>query len=323
MATILVTGGAGFIGSHTCKALVQAGFMPVTVDDLSGGHEWAVRFGPLERCDLRDRAALEAVFRRHRPAAVIHFAGVIAVGESVADPAKYYDRNVTATLTLLEVMRDHKVNALVFSSSAAVYGEPERTPIPESHPLRPVNPYGRTKAIAEGMAADFGAAHGLRSLALRYFNAAGADPEGELGEAHDPETHLIPIALEVAVGKRPALSLFGDDFATRDGTCLRDYVHVSDLADAHVLAVRTLLDGRAGADALNLGNGAGFTVREVVETVRRITGHALPITVTPRRAGDPPALLADPTRATTELGWHPRFPDLDQQIAHAWAWMRR
>lgn len=316
---ILVTGGAGYIGSHTCKALARAGYLPVTVDDLSGGHDWAVRWGPLERCDLRDRAALDRVIATYRPAAVVHFAGVIAVGESVAVPGKYYDINVAATLVLLEAMRAAGVGALVYSSSAAVYGVPEVTPIPESHPLRPVNPYGRTKVMAEMMAADFRAAHGLSSIALRYFNAAGADPDGELGEAHDPETHLIPLALEAAAGKR-VLKLFGSDFPTRDGTCVRDYVHVADLADAHVLAVRRLLDGWAGADALNLGNGAGFTVREVVDTVARVTGRPVPTEMSGRRDGDPPALLADAARALRDLGWSPRLPSLADQVAHAWAW---
>ncbi len=318
---VLVTGGAGFIGSHACKALARAGFLPVTVDDLSGGAEHAVRWGPLQRCDLRDRAGLDAVFRRHRPVAVLHFAGVIAVGESVAVPGKYYDRNVTTTLVLLEAMRAHGIDALVFSSSAAVYGDPECTPIPESHPLRPVNPYGRTKVMAEQMAADFAAAHGLRSLALRYFNASGADPDGELGEDHEPETHLIPLALEAAAGTR-TLSLFGTDFATPDGTCVRDYVHVADLAEAHVLAVRALLSGRAGADALNLGNGTGFSVRQVIDTVRAVTGRPFEVVTAPRRAGDPPMLLADSTRARAELGWRPRYPALADQVAHAFAWFQ-
>ncbi len=321
--TVLVIGGAGFIGSQTCKALAAAGFLPVTVDDLSGGHEWAVKWGPLERCDIRDHAALDRVFRLHRPTAVLHFAGLIAVGESMERPGRYYDSNVGGTLALLEAMRDAGCGRLVFSSSAAVYGVPEATPIPETHSLRPINPYGRTKAIAEGMAADFAAAHGLASAALRYFNAAGADPDGELGEAHDPETHLIPLALEAAAGLRPALSLFGEDFPTRDGTCVRDYVHVADLADAHVLALKALVDGKQGADAYNLGNGAGFTVREVIDAVETVTGAKLPVRTAPRRPGDPAILLADAKRAGSELGWRPRFASLHTQVLHAWSWQMK
>lgn len=235
---ILVTGGAGYIGSHTCKALAQAGFTPVSYDNLVYGHRWAVRWGPLEEGDIGDRARLDAVLERYRPAAVMHFAAYAYVGESVLDPGKYYRNNVAGTLTLLEAMRDHGVGHVVFSSTCATYGEPERVPIDEDHPQRPINPYGASKQMIERMLGDFAAAHGLGWIALRYFNAAGADPNSEIGEQHDPETHLIPLALDVAASARPSITIYGDDYETPDGTCIRDYIHVSDLADAHVLALR-------------------------------------------------------------------------------------
>ena len=320
--TVLVTGGAGYIGSHVCKALAVAGYRPVTYDNLSEGHHWAVRWGPLERGNLAHAARIENVIRRHRPSAVIHLAGVIAAGESVRDPAKYYEINVAGTLSLLAVMRRQGVDRIVFSSSAAVYGEPRSTPITEGHPLNPINPYGAGKLACEHMVQDFARAYGMRAVSLRYFNAAGADPDGEIGEAHRIETHLIPLVLGAALGERPAVSVFGTDYPTRDGTCVRDYIHVSDLADAHVLAMEHLRD-HAGAQVFNLGTGTGATVAEIVEAARRITGRTIDCRIEPRRPGDPAVLIADATRAQRVLGWAPRHTDLDAVIASAWRWHDR
>jgi UDP-arabinose 4-epimerase len=322
MDTILVTGGAGFIGSHVCKALAAAGFRPVVYDNLSKGYEWAVQWGPLERGDLRDTARLAEVIARHRPAAVMHFASLIEVGESMREPARYYDNNVGGSLCLLRGMQAGGVDKIIFSSTAAVYGTPERTPIDETAPLAPINPYGASKLMTERMLADFGAAYGLRHVALRYFNAAGSDPDGAVGEAHDPESHLIPLVLDVALGKRPRIAMFGDDYPTPDGTCVRDYIHVTDLAQAHLLALRRLLDGGSSL-ALNLGNGNGHSVREVVEAARRVTGHAIPAAVEARRPGDPAVLVADCRRAVAELGWTQQRADLAVMIADAWAWRQK
>src|SRR5258708_3465179 len=321
-AAVLVTGGAGYIGSHVCKALAAAGYRPVTYDNLSEGHHWAVRWGPLERGNLAHTARLENAIRRHRPIAVIHLAGVIAAGESVSDPAKYYEINVAGTLSLLSVMRQQGIDRIVFSSSAAVYGEPRSTPITEDHPLLPINPYGAGKLACERILCDFAAGYGIRSVSLRYFNAAGADPDGEIGEAHRIETHLIPLVLETALGQRPAVSVFGTDYPTRDGTCVRDYVHVADLATAHVLAM-DCLGTQAGAHVFNLGSGTGATVPEVVEAARRVTGRSFNVEVRPRRPGDPAALVADATRAKKVLGWVPRYPTLNAQVASAWKWHNR
>lgn len=320
--TILVTGGAGFVGSHACKALHAAGFQPVAYDDLSNGHEWAVRWGPLERGALTDEARLSAVLAHYRPAAVIHFAAFIEAGQSVRDPLRFYANNVGATLSLLRCIQAVGIIPLVFSSTAAVYGDPQYTPIDEHHPKEPVNPYGRTKLVVEGMLADAAAAHGLRYTALRYFNAAGADPDGEIGEAHDPETHLIPLVLQAAAGTRADIAVFGTDYDTRDGTCIRDYVHVADLAQAHVLALRRLLDG-GGPLAANLGNGAGFSVKEVIAAAEHVTGRTIPVRLAERRPGDPPVLVSDSRTARQVLGWHPLYGDLETQISHAWAWARR
>jgi len=319
--TVLVTGGAGYVGSHACKALAQAGYLPVVYDNLSRGHAWAVKWGGLERGDLLNPVRLAAVIRKHRPFAVMHFAALAYVGESVDDPLRYYRNNVGGTIHLLEAMRDGGVDRLVFSSSGSVYGVPERVPIPEKHAQRPVNPYGHSKRLVEQMLSDCAATYGLRSVSLRYFNAAGADPEGEIGEAHDPETHLIPLVLEAAAGLRPRLTIHGTDYPTRDGTCMRDYVHVADLADAHVLALRYLASNR-GAAAFNLGNGEGFTVREVIDTARRLTGRKIPLRAGPRRPGDPPALVANATSARRELGWKPCYPDLEAIIDTAWRWLQ-
>jgi UDP-glucose-4-epimerase GalE len=319
---ILVTGGAGFVGSHVCKSLARAGLRPVVYDNLSRGHRWAVQWGPLEEGDLADPGRLDQVMAAYKPIAVMHFASSIEAGASVEDPATFYANNVCNTLSLLQAMRRNGIDRIVFSSSAAVYGEPRTLPMTECHPRNPVNPYGVTKNLCEIMLSDFAEAYGLQSVALRYFNAAGADPDAEIGEAHDPETHLIPLVLEAAVRARPYISIFGDDYETSDGTCVRDYIHVSDLAEAHCLALDMTSNG-PGAHAYNLGNGTGYTVREVIDTARRVTGRTIAVRVEGRRRGDPVSLLADATRARHELGWAPRRSSLEMQIADAWRWFMR
>ncbi|HLI14226.1 MAG TPA: UDP-glucose 4-epimerase GalE [Alphaproteobacteria bacterium] len=316
---VLVTGGAGYIGSHVCKALADAGFRPVTYDNLSHGHRWAVRWGPFEQGDLAHISKLEDVVRRYQPIAVIHLAGSIAAGESVVRPARYYSNNVMNMLGLLGVMRRAGMSRLVFSSSAAVYGEPQWTPMSEEHPQAPVNAYGASKMMCERILQDFATAYGIRSVSLRYFNAAGADADAGIGEAHRDETHLVPLVLEVAAGRRSHAVVFGTDYDTKDGTCIRDYVHVSDLAAAHLAALK-FLGQAAGAHAFNLGSGTGASVWEVIETARAVTGCAIPVKTQPRRPGDPAILLADPSKAKHELGWRPAYPHLEQQIASAWAW---
>ena len=322
MTKVLVTGGAGFVGSHACKALSRHGFTPVVFDNLSHGHEDAVRWGPLERGDILDRARLDEVIAAQSPAAIMHFAAFIAVGESVTDPGKYYRNNVAGSLNLIEAARDHGLGAFVFSSTAAVYGIPDTVPIPESAAKQPINPYGETKWMVEGMLRDFGAAHGLKSTALRYFNAAGADPDGDTGERHDPETHLIPLALDAAAGTGQPLTVFGEDYPTPDGTCIRDYIHVTDLAEAHVAALQAMLGG-AGSNVYNLGTGTGFTVRQVIEAVAQVTGRTVPHSFGPRRAGDPASLVADPAAANRDLGWRPKLSDLQSIVASAWAWHQK
>ena len=316
---ILVTGGAGYVGSHACKALAGRGYRPIVYDNLTFGHENLVKWGPLEVGDLVDRDALDAVFDQHVPQAVMHFAAFTYVGESVANPGKYYRNNVAGTLCLLEAMRDHGVDQLVFSSTAAVYGTPVSTPIPEDAAKAPINPYGSSKWNAECMIADFARAHGLRSTALRYFNASGADPDGEIGELHDPESHLIPLAMQAVTGEAPPLTIFGDDYPTADGTCIRDYVHVSDLAEAHVLALERL-STREGADAFNLGTGRGASIREVLDAVAKTSGKPVPYSIGSRRAGDPAELVSDPTRAGQFLNWTPEFSSLETIVATAWTW---
>lgn len=319
---ILVTGGAGYIGSHTCKALAAAGYTPVSLDNLVYGHPWAVRWGPHEVGDLADRSRLDAVLAHFRPTAVLHFAAYAYVGESMHDPGKYYRNNVAGTLTLLEAMRDHGIDRIVFSSTCATYGVPEQARISEDHPQRPINPYGASKLMVERMLQDFGAAHGLRAIVLRYFNAAGADPDGEIGEDHDPETHLIPLVLDAAAGRRPNVTIFGDDYPTVDGTCIRDYIHVTDLAQAHVLALRALEHGSPGT-AYNLGNSHGFSVREVIDCAAQVTGRRVPVQTGERRPGDPVRLVGNATRIREELGWQPAFADLETIIETAWRWSNR
>ena len=321
MARILVTGGAGYIGSHCCKALAEAGHEPIVFDNLVMGHRDAVRWGPVLQGDMRDVTALGAAMREARPDAVLHFGALALVGESVAHPERYYSVNVVGTLNLLEAMRAAGVDRLVFSSTCAVYGEPERVPMTEDLPRRPINPYGASKLACEMMMEDFDSAHKIRSVRLRYFNAAGADPQAEIGEWHDPETHLIPLVLDAALGRRPAISIFGTDYPTPDGTALRDYIHVMDLAEAHLSALRHLMD-RGGSAALNLGTGSGASVREVIKTVERVTGRKVPVTEAPRRAGDPPALVADPRRAETLLKWRAK-KDLSAMVEDAWRWHLR
>lgn len=318
---ILVTGGAGYIGSHTALLLAQAGFEPVTLDNLVYGHREAVRFGPFEQGDIQDRAVLDRVFRQYQPRAVVHFAAFAYVGESVADPGKYYRNNVAGTLTLLEAMRDHGCLEIIFSSSCAVYGLPERLPLTEDHPQRPMSPYGASKHMNERMIADFGQAHGLKAVCLRYFNAAGAAPEHGLGEDHTPETHLIPLAIQAALGERPPLQIFGTDYPTPDGTAVRDYVHVLDLAQAHVRALDLLAQGRSGA--FNLGLGNGHSVAEVLRAVKEVSGREVPAQMAPRRAGDPPMLVAAADLAREVLGWTPAHTDLTGIIDTAWRWHSR
>lgn len=317
--TILVTGGAGYIGSHTCKALAAAGYQPVTLDNMVYGHEWAVRWGELVRGDILDGAALDALFAIHAPMAVIHFAAYAYVGESVTDPQKYYRNNVAGSLSLLEAMLRHGCRRIVFSSTCATYGEPLEIPIPENHSQYPVNPYGWSKLMIEQMLRDFDAAYGLRHVALRYFNAAGADPDGEVGEDHVPETHLIPLAVLAAQGKRGPLSIFGRDYPTPDGTAIRDYIHVADLAQAHVAALRFLLD-QDRSEAFNLGTGSGQSVRNVVDMVQEVGGCEVPTLEAPRRAGDPPALVAVADKARAVLGWEPSLPLLRDIVQTAWNW---
>jgi UDP-glucose 4-epimerase len=319
---VLVVGGAGYIGSHMVKHLLRAGCEVVTFDNLSTGYRDAVLGGEFVLGDLADQTALETLFSGHRFDGVMHFASFIQVGESVKEPAKYYENNVTNTLNLLNAMVKHDVRRFIFSSTAAVYGEPRYVPIDEAHPKQPINPYGKTKWMVEQILEDYDRAYGLKSIALRYFNAAGADPEGELGERHEPETHLIPLVLQAASGRREHISVFGRDYDTPDGTCIRDYIHVTDLADAHWLALKKLLAGAESA-AYNLGNGNGFSVQEVIDAARRVTGREIRIADRPRREGDPARLVADATRARQELGWKPQRNGLEDIIEDAWQFERK
>lgn len=318
---VLVTGGAGYIGSHTAKALHRAGFTPIVLDNLSMGHAWAVKWGPLVQADLADREALLSAMRAHRVEAVIHFAASAYVGESMQNPAKYFRNNVTGTLNLLEAMQEAGVRHLVFSSSCATYGIPQELPIPEEHPQQPINPYGESKLMGERLLRWFGECHGLGWVALRYFNAAGADPEGELGEEHEPETHLIPLVIGAALGVRGPVRVFGTDYPTPDGTAIRDYIHVSDLAQAHLRALEYLVQGGA-SQAFNLGTGVGHSVLEVIQTVERLGGRQVPFEEAPRRPGDPPVLVARAQKAASELGWKAQFSP-EEIIGTAWRWHSR
>ena len=318
---ILVVGGAGYIGSHMVKLLGERRCAVTTLDDLSSGHRDAVLTGDFVQGDMADTELLRSLFARRKYDAVMHFASFIEVGESVREPAKYYRNNVANTLTLLAAMREAGIDRFIFSSTAAIFGTPQYSPIDERHPRAPINPYGRTKNMVEDVLGDYERAYGLRSVCLRYFNAAGADPDGKLGERHDPESHLIPLALQAASGRRAGLSVYGTDYDTPDGTCIRDYVHVSDLCEAHWLALESLRDG-ASSQAYNLGNGNGFSVLEVIETAKKVAGVDFAVKHEARRAGDPPRLVADSSAIKVKLGWSPRYADLDTIIAHAWAFER-
>jgi UDP-arabinose 4-epimerase len=316
MTSVLVTGGAGFIGSHTCKALKTAGFESVVVDNLSTGHQHNVRWSRFAKVDVRDRPGLDEVFRHHEPEAVIHFAASAYVGESVTDPAKYYSNNVAGMRTLLDAAAQAGVKHFIFSSSCATYGIVDAVPIAETTPQSPINPYGRTKLICEWMLSDYAARYGMKYVALRYFNAAGADPDGELKEEHAPETHLIPLAILAAIGKRDRLSIFGNDYPTPDGTCVRDYIHVSDLADAHVQACQYLLSG-GDSVAVNLGGGKGHSICEVIAEIEAIADTKVPFAFAPRRPGDPPILVADTSLAQRTIGFQPRRSSLSSVVSSA------
>lgn len=319
---VLVTGGAGYIGSHACKALATAGHEPVVFDSLVYGHEHAVKWGPFIKGDIRDGDALDAAIASQQVEAVVHFAAFAYVGESVSDPAKYYDNNVVGSLSLLNAIRRAGIDKVIFSSSCATYGLPETMPIVETSTQAPINPYGQTKLIIEHALADFGRAYGIRSTPLRYFNAAGADPSGELGEEHDPETHAIPLAIMAALGGASGFTVMGSDYDTPDGTALRDYIHVSDLASAHVAALDYLARGGESM-AFNLGTGKAVSVKEIVDAVARATGRPVPHDTGPRRAGDPPALYAEAERARQVLGWTPRYTDIGEIVQTAADWFLR
>jgi UDP-glucose 4-epimerase len=322
VGTILVTGGAGYIGTHAVLALKQAGYDVLVLDNLVYGHRELVtdvlKVNLIEG-DLSDRALLDQVFSTHNIQAVMHFAAYAYVGESVTDPAKYYRNNVMATLTLLEAMLAAGVKRLVFSSTCASYGNPQILPIPEAHPQQPINPYGRSKLMVETILSDFDHAYDFRSVRFRYFNAAGADPSGRLGEDHDPETHLIPLVLQTALGKRSHISVFGSDYDTPDGTCIRDYIHVTDLAEAHVLGLDYLLKG-GQTEVFNLGNGNGFSVQEVITAAEKVTGQPIPVVRSDRRPGDPASLIGSAAKAREILNWQPKYAELEVILAHAWQW---
>ena len=317
--SVLVTGGAGYVGSHACKVLARSGYLPVVLDDFSRGHREAVRWGPLVQCDIADRATVAVTLAQHRISVVMHFAAYAYVGESVADPALYYRNNLGGTLSLLEAMRDTGVDKIVFSSTCATYGIPASVPIRETAPQLPVNPYGETKLAIERALQWYGEAYGLRWVALRYFNAAGADPDAEIGELHEPETHLIPLVFEAALGRRAEIAVYGTDYPTPDGTAIRDYIHVQDLGEAHLRALEYLEAGERSA-ALNLGTGLGHSVREVVRVAEAVSGRQVPCRDTARRPGDPPALVADPSLAAKLLGWRADLSDLETIIRTALAW---
>lgn len=318
---VLVTGGAGYIGSHACKALASHGYLPVTYDNLCSGNVEAVKWGPFEEGDIRDRERLREVIQLYKPVAVMHFAALIQVGQSVTDPANYYHNNVFGSMCLLEEATAQGIKHMVFSSTAAVYGLPETSPIPENAPLAPINPYGQTKMIMENMVHDFSKAYGLKYAVLRYFNAAGADPETETGTAYKTDSHIIPLLMRVASNMMPEIKVYGTDYNTPDGTAVRDYVHVTDLAEAHILALEHILDGKESL-TLNIGMSQGYSVAEVIETVRSITGQDIPEHKAERRAGDPPVLVADAKRAEKILNWKPRYSDLSTIVNTAWKWRR-
>ncbi len=319
---ILVTGGAGYIGSHANKELTKAGYETVVLDNMSYGHPDFLKWGVFEEVDLGDLESIRNVFRKYEIEAVMHFAAFTYVGESVEDPQKYYLNNLRNTLNLLQVMNEFEVRKLVFSSTCATYGNPQKIPLTEDHPQNPINPYGQGKLMVEKVLKDYSSAYGLRYVSLRYFNAAGADPEGEVGERHEPETHLIPLILDAAMGKREDIKIFGTDYPTTDGTCIRDYIHVTDLADAHIKALKYLEDG-GESEVFNLGNGNGFSVREVIEEARKVTGKEIKATETERRPGDPPVLVGSSEKARKILKWQPKYDDLTKIISTAWEWHKK
>jgi UDP-glucose 4-epimerase len=319
MNTILIVGGAGYIGAHMVKMLLKAGHHVIILDNFSKGHQDAVLGGKLFFGDLANRITLDQLFKTQHIDGVMHFASFIEVGESVRQPGKYYQNNVACTLNLLDAMVTHQVKAFIFSSTAAIFGEPQYVPIDEQHPKQPINPYGLSKLMIEQILADYDRAYHLKSVCLRYFNAAGADPEGQLGERHNPETHLIPLVLQTASGRRETISIFGQEYDTPDGTCVRDYIHVNDLCQAHLLALQQLLTG-SESTAYNLGNGTGFSVKQVIEVAREVTGQPIPVQIEKRRDGDPARLVADARLARATLGWKPQYTDLRTIISHAWQW---
>ena len=322
MKHIFVTGGAGYVGSHACKALASAGYLPITFDNLVTGHQEAVLWGPFVLGDMLDKGALDNAVTEWKPAAIMHFAASAYVGQSVIDPGKYYRNNVVGSLNLLEVMRDRAISKLVFSSTCATYGIPLLIPISEDHSQNPISPYGASKLMVERMLSDFTVAHSIQTISLRYFNAAGADVDAEIGEDHQPETHLIPLVLDAAVGAKEAITILGDDYDTVDGTCVRDYVHVADLAEAHLLSLRALESGRTST-VYNVGNGRGYSVLEVINSARKITGREIRVCVGSRRMGDPAVLVGDSARIRRELGWHPTRSELDFILETAWRWHRK
>lgn len=319
MEKVLVTGGAGYIGAHACKALARAGFVPVAFDNLSTGWVEAVKWGPFVKGDLMDRASIDAAFKEHRPVAILHFAALSLVGQSMQDPGLYWRANTMGALNLFEAAVAAGVRRVVLSSSCATYGDQDGVLLTEDTPQHPINAYGASKLAVEQMLQNFGQTYGLSHVIFRYFNIAGADPDGEVGEAHLPETHLVPLLLDAVAGKRPALTLHGTDYPTPDGTCIRDFVHVTDLAEAHVLGLKWLMDGR-GDRVFCLGSGRGFSVREVIDASRAVTNREVPVVIGPRRAGDAARLVSSSTRAVEELGWEPRRSTLRQMIGDAWAW---
>ena len=316
---ILIVGGAGYIGSHTNKALTEAGYETIVLDNLSYGHKEAVKWGTFCQCDLKDIDDLDKVFTEYDIDAVMHFSSFIEVGESVQNPEKYYTNNVVNTMNLLKVMLKHDVKKFIFSSTCATYGVPQKIPLVEDHPQNPINPYGWTKLMVERILKDYDTAYGLKSVILRYFNASGADKSGEIGEAHDPESHLIPLILDAAIGKRDNIKIFGSDYDTPDGTCIRDYIHVTDLADAHVLSLK-YLEEKEESNEFNLGNGQGFSVKEVIDSVRKVTGREFEVVETERREGDPAVLIGSSKKAKELLGWDPQLANIDDIVESAWNW---
>lgn len=319
---ILVVGGAGYIGSHMVKMLHLAGHDVVTLDNLSNGYRDAVLYGEFVHGDIADRESLDSLFKHHQFDGVMHFASYIQVGESVDKPAMYYENNVSNTLTLLSAMSDAGIKSFIFSSTAAIFGEPDYTPIDEKHVKNPINPYGHSKLMVEQMLRDLDHAHGLKSICLRYFNAAGADADGELGERHIPETHLVPLVLQAASGRRESISIFGTDYDTPDGTCIRDYIHIEDLCSAHLLALEFLVSG-GESRVYNMGNGQGYSIRDVIDTVKKVTGNDFEVIEATRRDGDPAKLVADSKQIQSDLGWEPKYPDLETIIQHAWVWEQK